>query len=356
MSDNDVRETDPIIPGFEILRPLGRGGMGEVYLAKQLNLGRLVALKLLASQTDFKDELLARFRREAELLAAVSHPNIVTIHDYGDVGGRPYLVLEYLNQGDLRAWMKAESPMKLSRILRILEPIKEGLNDLHRRGILHRDLKPENVLIDWSGQLKLADFGIAVLKENAGVWTKAVVRLGTPGYCAPEQHYGLPIDEHVDQYSMAAMGYEMLTGQLPLGSRPKPPSHWNPSITPQLDQVLLRALQEDPEDRFETLDAFFNAFRESSKSTEDRVPPPQEPQPKVEDPHHRTTPPRKRKRRLVTLGMMLGVSLAVGLCVNLIDGPFLGMNELPGWRIENEPPPPPNTTEEEQAGKDHQEL
>jgi serine/threonine protein kinase len=136
------------IPGYEILRTIGRGATGEVVLARQLALGRDVAIKFVdMSQAADPHEQVARFRREAELMAKISHPNIVTIYDFGTVDGQPYLVMEYVEGGDLRREMIPQQPMPVDRILALLRPIIRALDCLHRQEILHRDLKPENVLM-----------------------------------------------------------------------------------------------------------------------------------------------------------------------------------------------------------------
>ncbi|RUL82341.1 bifunctional serine/threonine-protein kinase/formylglycine-generating enzyme family protein [Tautonia sociabilis] len=251
----------PPIPGFAFIRRIGRGGMGEVFLARQESLGgRPVAIKLLfADEQSLSDERMVRFRREAELMGRVDHPNVVTVYDSGTAAGRPYLVMAYVDGGDLRQLMTPGVPMTIDRAKAIVVPVGEALTCLHRIGILHRDLKPENVLIGEDGRPKVADFGIAVLRGGAGALTGTEVGLGTPGYVAPEQQFRLSVDERADQYSLAALSYELLTGQVPLGV-PKPPSRYNRALPPALDEVLLKALADDPDDRFPDVPAFLRAF------------------------------------------------------------------------------------------------
>jgi formylglycine-generating enzyme required for sulfatase activity len=252
----DERSDHLFIPGYEILRPIGRGGMGDVFLARQLSLGRLVALKLLSiSPGTDAAERSARFRREAELMARVHHPNIVSVHDFGSVDGRPYLVMEYVEGGDLRRQMVPGRAMPVHQVRPLVSPVTQALACLHAHGILHRDLKPENILMHHEVTPMLSDFGLAVLDSDAGVLTQADQALGTLGYVAPEQQYRLGVDERTDQYSMAALLYELLTGHRPLGIL-KPPSRLNPALGPDVDAVLLRALQEDPDDRYPTVQEF----------------------------------------------------------------------------------------------------
>jgi serine/threonine protein kinase len=248
------------IRGYEVLERLGKGSMGEVYLARQLALGRRVAIKFLMPEegADLEHDL-ARFRREAELMAKISHPNVIPIHDFGEADGRPYLVMDYVEGGDLRRRMPVKHAMPIDQVRRIILPVGEALAYLHRQEIIHRDLKPENILLLEGERPLVADFGIAVLRAGAGSLTGTGRGLGTMGYVAPEQQYSLKVDERADQYSLAALAYEMLTGHLPLGVF-KPPSQLNPHLSPGVDVVIMRALQESPKNRYETVREFTAAL------------------------------------------------------------------------------------------------
>lgn len=249
-----------MIPGFEILRSIGRGGMGEVYLARQLSLGRPVALKILslASKAD-PVEQAARFRREADLMARVRHANVISVYDFGTNEGRPYLVMEYIEGGDLRRRMEAGRPLPVDQVRPLVLPVAEALACLHGHGILHRDLKPENILMDRGSTPKVTDFGLAVLDSDVGALPGTDPAMGTLGYASPEQQFRLGVDERSDQYSMAAMMYELLTGHRPLGIV-KPPSRLNHELGPGVDAALLRALQDDPDDRYANVREFGEAF------------------------------------------------------------------------------------------------
>jgi hypothetical protein len=244
--------------------------MGEVYAARQLALGRMVAVKLLALEPDVEPHQgLDRFRREAELMARVSHPNILSVYDFGSVDGQPYLVMEYVEGGDLRQRMAPGEPTAVERVRTVLGPVCEALACLHRQGILHRDLKPENILMHDETNPKVADFGIAVLRTGVGSLTRTGHGLGTLGYVAPEQQYRLKVDERADQYSLAAIAYELLTGEKALGIF-KPPSHHNPRLGPRVDAVIMRALQEDPGARYPSIREFGTALDESLTEVDTR--------------------------------------------------------------------------------------
>ena len=252
-------KTPPEVPGYEIARLIGLGGMGEVYLATQQALNRPVAIKFLGgTTTELTDEHQQRFRREGELMARLSHPNIMTIFDFGAVEGRPYLVMEYIETGDLRSRMVAGIPMEIAKVRAILGPVILAVDYLHAQGIIHRDIKPENILMHRETP-RVTDFGIAVLDSGFGSLTRTGVSLGTPGYVAPEQQYRLKVDERVDQFSLAALAYEMVTGRKPLGSFP-PPSKVNLKLSREAETAILKGLSEDPSDRFATVVEFGQAL------------------------------------------------------------------------------------------------
>ncbi|MCW1912045.1 protein kinase [Luteolibacter sp. GHJ8] len=231
-------------PQFEILECLGRGGMGVVYKARQKSLNRLVAIKILAPERERDSKFAGRFAREAELLAKLSHPHIVTIHDFGDTEGLFYLVMEFINGVNLRDLLR-EGKMPPEQALAIVPPVCEALQYAHEQGIVHRDIKPENILLDREGRVKIADFGIATLAGDAGDPS------GTPAYMAPEQQSVVKIVDHrADIYALGVVLYEMLTGERPT-TLPVAPSQ-RIQIDVRLDEVVLRALAKEPELRFQT--------------------------------------------------------------------------------------------------------
>jgi eukaryotic-like serine/threonine-protein kinase len=251
-----------IVHGYEILQTLTEGGMGKIYLARQHALNRLVCVKVLSIPAGEDADLCrSRFCREAELLASVSHPHILSIFDFGATAdlGLPFLVTEYIEAGDLRRLMNGGQALPIAQVRSIVSQVGEALTHLHEKGILHRDLKPENILMPTDRLAKVGDFGIAVMQGKAGRLTQTVCGMGTVGYVSPEQQYGLNVDERTDVYSLAAVSYELLTARRPLGSFP-PPSQLNTKLSRQLDAVILQGLAEEPKDRYRSVREFVTAF------------------------------------------------------------------------------------------------
>ena len=245
-------EIASLFPQLEILECLGRGGMGVVYKARQPRLNRLVALKILARDKEQDVQFTGRFTREAQALARLNHPNIVTVHDFGETGGHCYLVMEFVDGPNLRQLLQA-GKMPPEQALAIVPKICEALQYAHEQGIVHRDIKPENILLDKQGRVKIADFGIAkMLGDEAGqqTLTGAKDAVGTPHYMAPEQiEKPLTVDHRADIYSLGVVFYEMLTGELPLGKF-QPPSK-KVQIDVRLDEVVLHALEKEPSRRYQ---------------------------------------------------------------------------------------------------------
>lgn len=235
-------------PQFEILECLGRGGMGVVYKARQKSLNRLVAIKILAPDREHEPHFAERFAREAELLARLNHPHIVTIHDFGETGGLFYLVMEHVDGVNLRDLLR-DGKLEPKQALAIVPPICEALQYAHDKGIVHRDIKPENLLLDREGRIKIADFGIAALMGTDGE------NAGTPPYMAPEQGGDQTgIDHRADLYALGVVLYEMLTGERP-GKDLIAPSR-KVQIDVRLDEMVLRALEKQPERRYQTAGEF----------------------------------------------------------------------------------------------------
>ena len=205
---------DTVIAGrYRLQEILGRGGMSEVWCAEDLELGRLVALKLLAPDAD-----RARFEREARAVASLAHPNITQVYDFGEWQGRPYMLLEYLPGGTLEDRLANGEPLPDDEAFAIAAGIAAGLAHAHARGVVHRDLKPANVLFDDEGRPKLADFGIARMAAGEGTLTEAGTVLGTAAYISPEQAMGEHATPASDVYSFGVLLYRMLTGKLPFES------------------------------------------------------------------------------------------------------------------------------------------
>jgi len=240
----------PHFPQLEIIECLGRGGMGVVYKARQKSLNRLVALKLLAPERITDPRFAERFTREAHALAALNHPHIVTIYDFGQAGGYYFLLMEFVDGVNLSQLLHARK-LKPDEALAIVPPLCDALQYAHEHGIVHRDIKPANLLLDKGGRVKIADFGIAkMVGDSSNTGGAESQPAGTPQYMAPEQQDRQQTDHRADIYSLGVVLYEMLTGELPTGKF-QPPSR-KVQIDVRLDEIVLRALEKTPELRYQT--------------------------------------------------------------------------------------------------------
>jgi beta-lactam-binding protein with PASTA domain/predicted Ser/Thr protein kinase len=246
---------------YRVLRKLGSGGMADVYLAEDEELGRRIAIKILNERHASDEQFVERFRREAKNAAGLSHPNIVQIYDRGEAEGTYYIAMEYLEGRTLKE-TAARQPLPLREAIGYVREILAALRFAHRKGIVHRDIKPHNALIDADGRVKVTDFGIA-RAGAASQMTEAGSIIGTAQYLSPEQARGAPVDHRSDLYSLGIVLYELVTGAVPftgdtpveiamkhLSTVPEPPSSRRPELPRALDQVVLRALAKDPEDRY----------------------------------------------------------------------------------------------------------
>ncbi len=249
-----VEEVAAKFPQLEVLELLGRGGMGAVYKARQRELDRLVAVKILPPEVSRDPAFAERFTREARALARLNHPNIVGVYDFGRTGDGTlfYFVMEYVDGVNLRQAILSGG-MDPKQALAIVPQICDALQFAHDEGIVHRDIKPENILIDKRGRVKIADFGLAKLLGQESVdhgLTATQQVMGTLRYMAPEQMEGTKtVDHRADIYSLGVVFYELLTGELPIG-RFAPPSKMV-EIDVRLDEVVLRALEKKPEQRYQ---------------------------------------------------------------------------------------------------------
>jgi beta-lactam-binding protein with PASTA domain/predicted Ser/Thr protein kinase len=248
---------------YRIERKLGAGGMADVYLAEDQELGRRVAIKILNDRHAADDSFIERFRREAKNAAGLSHPNIVSIYDRGEAEGTYYIAMEFLDGRSLKELIVGRGPAPIKVSIDYARQILAALVAAHRQGIVHRDIKPHNVLVGPEGRLKVTDFGIA--RSGASQMTEVGSIIGTAQYLSPEQARGAPVDQTSDLYSVGVVLYEMLTGQVPftgdtpleiamkhLSEVPKPPSELRPEVPHDLDSVVLRALAKDPSERYQS--------------------------------------------------------------------------------------------------------
>jgi eukaryotic-like serine/threonine-protein kinase len=248
---------------YRIERKLGAGGMADVYLAEDQELGRRVAIKILNDRHAADDSFIERFRREAKNAAGLSHPNIVSIYDRGEAEGTYYIAMEYLDGRSLKELIVGRGPAPIKTAIDYARQILAAVGFAHKHGIVHRDIKPHNVLVNSEGRLKVTDFGIA--RSGASQMTEVGSIIGTAQYLSPEQARGAPVDQTSDLYSVGVVLFEMLTGQVPftgdtpleiamkhLSEVPRPPSELRPEVPHDLDSVVLRALAKDPGERYQS--------------------------------------------------------------------------------------------------------
>jgi serine/threonine-protein kinase len=273
----DGFEQGQVIAGrYRVLRRLGAGGMADVYLADDTTLGRQVAVKVLLKRYAGDESFVERFRREAQAAARINHPNIVNIYDWGPVDGTYYIVMEYVEGETLKDHIRREGRYPPGEAVRIALELLAGVQVAHGVHIVHRDIKSQNILIDRAGTVKVTDFGIA--KADDSQMTEAGSILGTAQYLAPEQAKGEPVDERTDLYSVGVVFYEMLTGSLPfrgdsavtvalkhVNEQPAEPAELVPGLPYSLNQIVLKALAKDPDQRYRNA-AEFTADLVSARS------------------------------------------------------------------------------------------
>ncbi len=259
---------------YQLLRRLGEGGMGTVYLARDTLLERDVAVKVISPEFIGDPELMARFRVEAIAQARLNHPNIVTIHSFSQTDGTYIIVMEYVPGKTLKQLIKEKGKLSQTYALMITMSILDALSFAHSKGVLHRDIKPANILITPDNKVKLGDFGIAKIEGLDGL-TRIGTMLGTPHYSSPEQIRGKKPGPGTDIYALSVTLYELLTGALPfndsaasnleiqkahLEKTPPPPSSLCPGISIQLEAAIMKGLAKKPEDRFRSAQEYSNAL------------------------------------------------------------------------------------------------
>jgi len=268
--------TEPLgkIGKYELRRQLGRGAMGVVYEAFDTVIERAVALKVLRTDVFSAEQLpdvRARFKREAHSAGKLSHPNIVTIFDYGEHEGAPYIVMDLMSGQELARRVEAGARVPIPETVKIIADLLAALSYAHESGVVHRDIKPSNMFLLRDGTVKVVDFGVARIESSELTETGAI--LGTPAYMSPEQFLGLPVDGRSDLFSVGVILYHLLTGERPfsgspttimqkvLRQEPMEPTALNPTLAPDWDTVIKRALAKKPEQRFQTARQFADAIR-----------------------------------------------------------------------------------------------
>jgi serine/threonine-protein kinase len=257
---------------YELVAVLGRGGMATVYRARQASVDRDVAIKVISSDLAATEDFLRRFEREAKTVAALSHPHILKLFDYGQQDGITYLVMELMNGGSLSSLID-QGPMSLKQAYRLFSQVASALDYAHAHGIIHRDLKPQNVLLDEHKNAHLSDFGLAKILSDAGDMTRSAL-IGTPLYMAPEQWESEPVTKQTDIYALGVMLFELLSGQTPFSGETTfklmhmhlyqmPPSirELRPELPEGVELVVQRTLAKAPEDRFDSAGELAAALR-----------------------------------------------------------------------------------------------
>ncbi len=324
--------TDPLVGkhlgAYQILEPIGQGGMATVYKAMQSAMNRVVAVKILSPQMAANSVFLARFKQEAQMIASLEHAHILPVYDMGEQDGIIYIAMRFMGFGSIQSRLAAGA-IPLRDLTRWLDQMASALDYAHERGVIHRDVKPSNVLLDAQGDAYLADFGIAKWMAGSIQLTGSAV-IGTPQYMSPEQGQGLKIDGRSDEYSLAVMAYEMIVGRPPFEAETPlaivlkhvtepltPPATINPRVPNAVSDVICKALNKDPDDRYPTSTAFAEALAEAVRSSPiagtAQLPPSAQPTEAV----HRTAVPVLRKRYVsrpiaIALAMLLIVALGMG--------------------------------------------
>ena len=268
-----------VVSHYRIVARLGEGGMGSVYLAEDLHLGRSVAIKF-PVDAPVAHHFRARFLREARAASSLNHPNIASVYDYGETSdGRPFIVMEFI-KGQTLSGLIDDGKLSVKRAVKIMESVSEALREAHGRGVIHRDIKPSNIIINERGEVKVLDFGLAKNVDGESISpadpdaatlyatrTQSGVVVGTPLYLSPEQALGTTVDRRSDLFAAGTVLYESITGRPPFTGKgmveiaaqiihvnPPPPSSFNPRVSGELDRITLKALAKKPDDRYQTAD------------------------------------------------------------------------------------------------------
>jgi serine/threonine-protein kinase len=329
-----MKQGDVVADRYELEELAGSGGMSNVYRAYDRMLERRVAIKVLHERYSSDEEYVERFRREARAIARLSHPNIVTVIDRGEWGGRQFIVFEYVAGETLKERIARQGSLPVREALTIVRDVARGLAFAHEHGVVHRDVKPHNVLIDSEGTPKVTDFGIARSLDRDDGLTMTGTLLGTSDYLAPEQAAGELVSERTDQYSLGVLLYELLTGDVPYPSEtlvtaamrhmkdPVPSVRDSrPDVSPEVDDLVARAMQKRPEDRFASTAAFVTALeaclaRYEEDTLSDWTPP-----------RETRQPSRRVERGRRRVSPLVAVLAAVAFAAALIVAAVLALRE-----------------------------
>ena len=332
MTDSQQIGIGSMIGGFKIEKELGRGGMGVVYMAHELSLNRKIALKLLSERLSNDEEFIERFKREARVVAALNHPNIVNILSYGEEHGLYYFAMEYVKGTDLGQILKEKKEIPLDQALSITAQVADALEEAAARGVVHRDLKPSNIMIDSMERVKVTDFGIAYFQNAEAQLTRTGLYMGTPEYSSPEQARGATLDVRSDIFSLGAVLYKMLSGVAPVsGESPLavvakiltepivPISQIKPSLPQVVSDLVDKMIAKDIDARFQSPGEVLEAIKvcveklgEEATLTR-RILVKKTPAP---------PPVPQKNNRAKTTGIVAGIILAILLSMWSIDALF----------------------------------
>jgi len=315
---------------YKLLKELGKGGMGEVYLAHQTETGAKVALKILPPELTRNPQYVQRFRREAEAVSRLDHPHIIKMYEIGEDDGVHYIAMEHLGGAPLETLLKKRGPLPIREAAKIIMDVAGALDFAHSEGIIHRDIKPDNILSDERGEFKVMDFGIARIEEGTQLTVTGTI-MGTPEYMSPEQGAGKKVDQRTDIYSLGIVFYEMLTGKVPfraetalkviqmhMSQTPESPKILNPEIPGSLAAVVGKMVEKNPADRYASFQHVINAVVRAVPKAASLAPGARAKaiQPKKER-HAERQGPRVRERVVARAPATIKAALVLSIALNI---------------------------------------
>lgn len=329
MANTEPIGGETVLGGFKLEKELGKGGMGVVYKAHELSLNRKVAIKILSKKLSSNEEFVKRFKREAQIVAALNHPNIVNILSYGQEHGQQYFAMEYIDGRDLGQILDEKKLIPIQQALSVAAQVASALGEASERGVIHRDLKPANIMIDEMDRVKVTDFGIAHFEYADTKLTRTGLYMGTPEYSSPEQVMGEPLDVRSDIYSLGAMLFKMLSGEPPvkaespmavvakIANESVPPiEQINPSIPKPVCKLIDKMVARDPKQRFQHPNEILGAINACINDLELGAPLDKKMAPGAGAAHR---PPSKQTSYAKKIGGIIGIALSVLILVWIVD-------------------------------------